>query len=321
MKKRLKEIMSIQSYSHNNGRMMKFLKGKLKEMNIKYYVHSGNLYAIKGKAEIYPCVVSHTDTVHKILKDFHVIENNGYMFAYSDFKQVGIGGDDKVGIFICLELLRVLPVLKVVFFRDEETGCEGSKLADDVFFKNVGYVLQADRRNSHDVTESISGMDMINESFKGTISSLMTKYGRSYVDGMMTDVEALAKKYEVCMFNCSCGYYDPHTQGEYIVINEVFNTLSFMYECIVALGNTIHECKHESKYNFADLYDYKDWNRFNFNTWKYGRPVKGAKTCPNCGGSDTETDFSINEDYFCWTCAEYFSVLGRQWDKQNRLIF
>jgi hypothetical protein len=41
-------------------------------------------------------------------------------------KPTGIGGDDKCGVYACLELLKELPNLKAAFFVSEET------VADDV---------------------------------------------------------------------------------------------------------------------------------------------------------------------------------------------
>ena len=38
---------------------------------------------------------------------------------------------------------------------------------------------------------------MISDGFKDAIAGTMMKYGRTYVDGMMTDVEALAQKFKI----------------------------------------------------------------------------------------------------------------------------
>jgi putative aminopeptidase FrvX len=55
--------------------------------------------------------------------------------AYNDLgNPTGIGGDDKCGVYACLELLKELPNLKAAFFVSEETGCHGSKKADPNFF-------------------------------------------------------------------------------------------------------------------------------------------------------------------------------------------
>ena len=68
-----------------------------------------------------PLFCCHLDTVHKkapepqLLKDDILLSFNG----------AGIGGDDKCGIIACLEILKQIPC-KAIFFREEETGCQGS---------------------------------------------------------------------------------------------------------------------------------------------------------------------------------------------------
>ena len=81
-KKYLKEVLSVQSHSHQTFRMFAYLVRQLKGMkDVTFYIDNGNIYATKGKASYYPCIVAHTDTVHKIIKDFRVIECNGNYMA------------------------------------------------------------------------------------------------------------------------------------------------------------------------------------------------------------------------------------------------
>ncbi len=60
----------------------------------------------------------------------------------------GIGGDDKVGVYTCLNALfqEGIESVKVSFFRNEEIGCIGSKAADMKWFEDVNWVCQLDRR-------------------------------------------------------------------------------------------------------------------------------------------------------------------------------
>lgn len=245
---RLKEVLSIQSATRKNEMMMAFIVSKLKEIKgVSWFMKKGNLYAIKGTTALYPCVVSHTDTVHDIHVQYGIVENNGHLMAFSDHNQVGTGGDDKVGVFACLELLRDLKVVKAAFFRDEESGCQGSRVHHKKFFYDVGYVLQADRQGNKGITETISGTEMIGDSFKSGIKDLMTKYNREYVNGMMTDVQELARSHKISMCNIECGYYIPHTDYEYVVIKDVLDTLNFMKEIILKLGRKNYVCDHVFK--------------------------------------------------------------------------
>lgn len=238
-------VLAVQSKSKQNTRMMDFLTRRLTEMGIEYYFRKGNLYCRKGDAKVYPCVVAHTDTVHSIVPNFAIIQNGNYLMAFNNHKQTGIGGDDKVGIYIALTLLANLSACKAAFFIDEEIGCVGSGRNHGKFFDDVGYVLQADRRGDKDITETISYVEMNSDAFRAKIEPLVEKYDRKYVDGAMTDVQALSRQYNISMMNISCGYYRPHSDDEYVVISDVEATLNFMYDVIKTCGNRMMPCDHK----------------------------------------------------------------------------
>ena len=93
-KKLLIEVLSIQSKSNIDKLMMDYLKDKTKKYKQEEDTY-GNLYITKGNSKLYPCIVAHTDTVHKIHDDFKVFEHNDFLFAFSSSAQgqVGVGGD------------------------------------------------------------------------------------------------------------------------------------------------------------------------------------------------------------------------------------
>jgi len=88
----------------------------------------GNIYIQKGVSSVYPCVTAHLDTVHEI-KPIKVVQENDLLFGMDeDFTEYrGIGGDDKSGVFICLQLLETLKTIKIALFVSEELFCAGSK--------------------------------------------------------------------------------------------------------------------------------------------------------------------------------------------------
>ncbi len=130
--------------------MLRYLKAELKRMGISCRQdRQGNLYAVKGRAKTYPCVVAHVDEVHRhrtgtygahVVADAMVI---GYDHRHKCM--TGIGADDKNGIWICLKCLEDFKVMKCVFFVQEENGCIGSRGADMAFFSDCRFVLQCDR--------------------------------------------------------------------------------------------------------------------------------------------------------------------------------
>ncbi len=121
-----------------------------------------NIYITKGElvdGEYYPMFVAHTDTVHDIIPKINVKIVDVYrpvtfgkvfesvpvkaLKAYDDNEDpTGIGGDDKCGIFICLNLLEKLDKVKIGLFVSEETGCHGSAKCDESFLNDVGYICQ-----------------------------------------------------------------------------------------------------------------------------------------------------------------------------------
>lgn len=263
----LKEVLSVPTKTYKEDLMIEFLVNWLTENNIDFYVDNHkNVYATKKPSDLiesdiyYPCVVSHTDTVHNI-DTINIVEemlSNAQgelklsLKAYNDSGYpTGIGGDDKCGVFACLTLLKELPILKAAFFVSEETGCHGSKKADPEFFKNVGYAIQFDAPENWMITEHCFGQKLYDRE-----SEFFTQVDKVLTEGMdpklmkymvhpYTDVYALKGLFEFSCINFSIGYYDYHTKHEYVVIEDVFNGIEMGKKMIESLGYTLHH--HVSK--------------------------------------------------------------------------
>lgn len=165
----LKAVLSVPTATYHEDKMVAFLVNWLTENNIEHYVDQyNNVYATKQESKdlpedfYFPCVISHTDTVHG-LNDINVREEMlpnaqeeiklSYKAYDNEGLPTGIGGDDKCGVFACLTLLKELPYVKAAFFVSEETGCHGSMKADPSFFTNVGYGIQFDAPENWMITE------------------------------------------------------------------------------------------------------------------------------------------------------------------------
>lgn len=235
----LEETLSIQSKSNKDEEMLRYIKQRVEEFGCNYSTDTyGNIYVTKGVTELYSCIVAHTDTVHDIREDFSVFQNEEVLFAFSDDteSQVGIGGDDKVGIFIALNLLRDSINLKAVFFRNEEIGCLGSKEADMSFFSNCNVVLQADRRGNSDFINVAAGTTLCSKEFLDTISQSLIDYGYKIANGSITDVMTLKRNgLAICCANVSCGYHHPHSDSEIVRIDEV-------EDCLLLFSDIIDKC-------------------------------------------------------------------------------
>lgn len=212
----------------------------------------GNLYVQKGvleKGEYYPVLVAHMDTVY----DEHdqLIENRelldirnecGMLEAYfpnTDI-QTGIGGDDKAGIIIALEVLDKIDKGMCVFFRAEEIGCVGSNQLDLSIMKEGGYAIGFDAPSGDEICVHCDGVKLFDDSFLEKISPSLNRFGfNNFVEHRpFTDVARIREKLDYNTINMGAGYYNYHSPEEYVMIWEMENTISCAIEMISTLGNT-----------------------------------------------------------------------------------
>lgn len=269
----LHKVMSVQSTSGNQSNMQYFILEEVMRLvkDEGIFIDSdidnaGNLYFTRGEGKKgYPCVVSHMDTVHDIVPDnqFQIIRHGGTWHAFNPVKyeMTGIGGDDKVGVYLCLEALRQIEDIKVAFFTDEEVGCIGSSKANMAWFDDVNLVLQADRKGNSDFVSEINGT-LFGDEFLDAVTPILEQHG--YYEckwGGITDVGELKDRgLKVAVANMSAGYYNPHRDNEYIVLKDVENVLQMAFTIIEELGETRWE--HESEYNYR--YSYTPYNGYGF---------------------------------------------------------
>lgn len=234
----LKRLYNIYSPSGKEQGMIKFLSAYIKTLPGQISLTQdryGNLYAVKGESDTYPCLVSHLDQVAYCnrSKDFKAVETRDIIFGFSPRKKrfENLGADDKNGIFICLECLKKYDVIKAVFFREEETGCRGSSEAYMPFFADVRFVIQPDRKGHSDLITSIGYSELCSEEFLEAVEP--KKWGYTEQNGMMTDVLALKENnLSVSCINLSCGYYKAHSDEEITVKEDLQKCLSFVEHVI-----------------------------------------------------------------------------------------
>lgn len=259
----LKKVLSVPTKTYQEDLMVEFIVSWLNENNIEYFLDEyKNIYVTKSETKItssdffYPCVVSHTDTVHNLDKiNIHEMElpnaqgeTKFSLKAFNDLGQpTGIGGDDKCGVFACLKLLKELPYLKAAFFVSEETGCHGSRKANKDFFQDVGYAIQFDAPENWMVTEKCFGQTLFNrqseffQSCDNILTESMSHGDLKYMVHPYTDVYALSNRFNFSCINISIGYYDYHTKNEYVVVEDVFNGIEIGRKMIEKLGYKHHK--------------------------------------------------------------------------------
>lgn len=259
--KLLKQLYEIYSPSGNEKRLKKFIKYYINERMPEVRIeadNTGNFYITKGTAETYPCVVAHLDQVQKThSKDFRAVETNEIIFGYSskNRRQEGLGADDKNGIWIALKCLEKYDSIKIAFFVQEETGCQGSSRAYMEFFSDCRFVLQCDRRGAGDLITNASWSELCSEEFLQDID--YTGFGYKLETGMLTDVATLKENgLLVSALNISCGYYEPHTDHEFTIKADLQN-------CLELVCHIIDSCTkvypHEDETSYGGYYSCRSY--------------------------------------------------------------
>lgn len=185
-----------------------------------YEVNYGDGY-LYAKGDIPVLLTAHMDTVHKTpvidFYEYYDKENNRHIISSPQ----GIGGDDRCGIYMILEIIKTHKC-SVLFCEDEEIGGIGS----DKFCKTnliydlseLKYLIELDRMNGNDAVF----YDCDNAEFEDFITTF-TEYKTAW--GSFSDISNLAPYSGVAAVNLSCGYYNAHTTSEYVVIEEMMNTI------------------------------------------------------------------------------------------------
>ena len=225
------------------------------------YSGDGYLYA---KGTIPVLLTAHMDTVHKdLVKDYYEYydkENDQHIISSPQ----GIGGDDRCGIYMILEIIKTHKC-SVLFCEDEESGCIGSgkfcltELIEDL--KEMKYLIELDRKDSKDAVF----YDCDNDDFTKFIEE-NTGYKKAW--GSCSDISNLSPACKVASVNFSCGYYNAHTTSEYVIVEEMIDTINVVKKLLDV------ECEQfeyiEKKYNYGN-YGYN----YGYGYYDYGYGYEG----------------------------------------------
>ena len=264
---RLIRIVSLQAASHDGDAQDKIVreflkiykeqKGEkaLRKLEIKKDDY-GNYYITKGKGikrpptlegkkreNVYPTYAAHLDQVKSAIGEGYEVYRQGdilFAFGYQatgfnkGWGQIGTGGDDLCGVWLCLEMLLSESSAKVVLYQNEEVGCLGSKHSiknQKDWYSNCSFILQGDRNQAcNDFISRGSGTALQSKKFKEKVSKILPEYDyKDCTTGGRTDVVALVDgDLGLSVANIACGYHAPHSRGEIIFISQVFNCLDLM---------------------------------------------------------------------------------------------
>lgn len=181
----------------------------LKTYGYKPVVQDGFIYA---EGDIPVLLAAHMDTVHKERCKVICTSKEGVVMSPQ-----GIGGDDRCGIYM---ILRTIEELKcsVIFTEDEEIGCVGAgKFCKSGIVPKVplNYIIEFDRKGNNDAVF----YDCDNPEFTDFITDPEIGFKEAY--GSCSDISDIAPHLGIAAVNLSCGYYNQHTQHEYVVLSEM----------------------------------------------------------------------------------------------------
>lgn len=314
------EILGIQSPSGNEGNMIRFITNYISKRHPKAKVEQdkfGNLYVTKGElneGEHFPCLVAHTDEVHKFDPDRVVVKAGDFFIGWNNKygDRDGLGADDKNGIFIALTLLDYFDVVKLFFPVQEEVGLVGTSNCDMNWFKDVGYLMQCDRRGAADLISYTNGVDVSSFEFLLAIEDIMDSYDYEENMGTCTDIGGLVKQgVGVSACNISCGYWDEHSGDELTYIPAMTNCLNMVYFILLQCGLSKFEHVPTKKpydglsYTGGRGYDYyDDWD---VPDYTFGAGEASAK----------EIDFNKlppDDEYPCAKCDGANCLTCKAWE-------
>lgn len=257
-----------------------YLATELKKYYRNVISKDGFLY-VKGSDRV--CLTAHMDTTSNVEYGIRELVKDTYEKVTKEGKHIisspqGIGGDDRCGVYMILQILETTTLRpSIVFCEDEEIGCIGSsKFTMSKFIKDLEdmyFVIELDRRGSNDIVF----YDDENEEFQDFVKETT---GYEIALGSCSDISNICPECKRSGVNLSCGYYNEHHDYEYVVLEEMQRTLETTIKLIkegLKKGKTFEYEERHYGYNwnngydrYLDSYNYKYGSRFTYyNNRKY----------------------------------------------------
>ena len=243
----LKRLLAVPTGSRQEAQMVSFLVAHVRQRGADRCGEVttdewNNVFIRKGSLGVVPCVAAHLDTVHPPCP-VEVVQQDGTLLGVDERGQrMGIGADDKAGVFICLELLERFDNIAVALFAAEEVGCVGAYHAPAAWFGDVGYVIEFDCPGHGLVSYTSSGTRLFangGEFLQTAVPVLQTHGLTRWQHHPFTDVMVLRERFGFSCLNLSCGYHRWHCADDYVVLAEVEAAIKSGADLLRALG-----CRH-----------------------------------------------------------------------------
>lgn len=130
----------------------------------------------------------------------------------------GLGSDDRAGVLMILQIIKMGYKPHLIFTCDEETGATGAAyVAEQKPFSNLRYIIELDRSNTNDcVFYHCDNKDFI---------EYIKSYGFIEAYGTFTDISIICPMWDIAGTNLSIGYMNEHTPMERLYTKSYKSTL------------------------------------------------------------------------------------------------
>ena len=198
--------------------LKKVLREELSEMGFVPISRKGFIYAPR---EIPVLLVAHLDTVHPEPPEIICYSKDGrYMMSPQ-----GIGGDDRAGVYMILQILRQAKC-HVLFCEDEECGGRGaSAFTKSGILPDVNYIVELDRKGENDAV--YYGCD--NRAFREYVA----EFGFREAFGSFSDISILAPYLKTAVVNLSTDYYNAHRNHKLIDTQVMSTNTDWVIEMVM----------------------------------------------------------------------------------------
>lgn len=243
-----------------------YLENQLLDLGYEPVNHDGFLYA---KGEIPALLVAHLDTVHREKADI-ICFSEDMRFVMSP---QGIGGDDRCGVFMIMQIIRELKC-HVLFCEDEETGGQGArKFTKSKYSPEVNFIVEMDRRGNNDAV--FYGCN--NPDF----TEFVLSFGFEENIGTFSDISVIAPHLKTAAVNISAGYYNEHRQHEFIDMAAVENNIRRISQMVSTNTEHFKYTKGKPKSSQLSLFGDWGWVPMDLGGYDYGEKRKQLMDIPH----------------------------------------
>lgn len=243
MKKQLVKLLNIHAVSGKETPVRQYLQPILKNsMDTVTVDKYGNLLAEKKIGSGFGATIllsAHMDTVKGVLADRELLVKDGIYMS----SKGALGGDDRAGIAIIMEVLRNIEKLsfdgnvKVAFSREEEIGCIGATNIDPEWYSDVDLAIVVDRKGSRDIVVGCYDAfcsNAVGDFFENV--SAMQNMNWTAVEGGISDALVFSEN-KINSVNLSAGYMNEHTPDEYLVFDDMKDTVNLILQAFAVINN------------------------------------------------------------------------------------